>query len=396
MEVRAASVCIPGAYDEVVVREAAQRLRKELGIGATCAFVFASVDYGDHLADFIENLRLHGHIPEIFGCTGRGVIGSGVEQEEGSGFSILMLHLPETRLQIRSFGSVEMEMFHSSEDWKSWAGVEPEAVNTWLALINPLIINIEGWLSSWNKAYPGVPCLGGLASSSLRAEGISVFHNGQMVEGGLLIGLSGSTLCEPLVSQGCRPIGEPFTITQVNRNIVYQLGGKSAFDVLNTVITEMTDEERETAKGNVFVGLATSEYLEDYKQGDFLVRNILGADPESGGVVIGSLPRVGQTLQYQMRDRVSAIKEMEHLLEGREHQPKPVASLVFSCIGRGFSFFGRENYDASMLARYLGQHPSAGFFCNGEVGPVAGQNYVHGYTMTAGLFRTIEPEDPAR
>jgi small ligand-binding sensory domain FIST len=392
MEVSAASVCINGTYDETVVREVAVRLRQELGVNATCAFVFASVDYVDQLEDFIEILRLHGHIPEVFGCTGRGVIGSEIEHEEGPGFSVLLLNLPDTRLHVRTFGREEVETFHTAHDWKSWAGEGGGEVNSWLVLINPLIVNIEGWLASWNKAYPGIPCLGGLASSSLRTEGISVFHNEDIVEGGLLIGLSGSTICEPLVSQGCRPIGEPFTITQVDRNVVYQLGGKSAFDVLNTVITEMTEEERETAKGNVFAGLATSEYLEDYKQGDFLVRNILGADPDTGGVIIGSLPRLGQTLQYQMRDRASAMKEMEHILLERKEAPRPMASLVFSCIGRGSSFFGRENYDASMLARYLGQHPSAGFFCNGEVGPVAGQNFVHGYTMTAGLFRMVDKE----
>jgi len=390
MEVTAASVCIRGTYDEEVVRDVAARLRQELAVPATCAFVFASVDYADHLEDFIETLRLYGHIPEVFGCTGRGVIGSEIEHEEGPGFSVLLLSLPDTRLHVRTFGREEVKNFNEANDWKSWAGVEVDKVNSWLAFVNPLVINIEGWLSFWNKAYPGVPCLGGLASSSLRSEGISVFHNEDVVEGGLLVGLSGATICEPLVSQGCRPIGEPFTITQVDRNVVYQLGGKSAFEVLNTVISEMTDEERARAKGNVFAGLATSEYLDDYKQGDFLVRNILGADPESGGVVIGSLPRLGQTLQYQMRDCSSAMKEMEHLLVERKGKPRPMASLVFSCIGRGASFFGQENYDPGMLAKYLGRHPSAGFFCNGEVGPVAGQNFIHGYTMTAGLFRMAD------
>jgi small ligand-binding sensory domain FIST len=389
MKAGAASVMVQGSYQEDVVREIAVRLRKDLGAPARCAFVFASTDYLEVWGDFTENLRLHGHIPDIFGCTGRGVIGAGVEQEEGAGFSILVLSLPETQLHIKSFGREEMEQLNTVQAWRDWCALGEVEVNSWLALFNPLAIHIEVWLAYWNRAFPGIPCLGGLASSGLRAEGIGVFHNEKLVESGLLVGLSGSTYCEPLVSQACRPIGEPFTITQADQNVVYQLGGKSAFEVLNTVITGMTDEERERAKGNVFVGLATSEYLEEHKQGDFLVRNILGADPQTGGVTIATLPRVGQTLQYQMRDSAAAQREMEVVLKMEQEKPQPFASLVFSCMGRGRAFFQRDHFDASMLSEYLGEHASAGFFCNAELGPVSGQNFFHNYTMAAGLFREV-------
>jgi len=390
MESKAVSFCFKGSYDEGVVRDTATRLRQELQAKASCAFVFASIEYAEHLEDFVETLRLYGHIPEVFGCTGRGIIGSGVEFDEGAGFTILLLSLPDTTLTVRSFGSAEMGEMDSPEQWKAWSKCEGQSVNSWLALINPLVINIEAWLGFWNKAYPDIPCLGGLASSNKRADGITVFHNEEVVEGGLLIGLAGAILCEAVVSQGCRPIGDPFTITQVDRNVVYQLGSKSAFEVLSNVITGMNDEERETAKGNVFAGLATSEYLDDFKQGDFLVRNILSADPESGAVVIGSLPRVGQTLQYQLRDKISAKADMHSLLHSIHEKPKPLASLVFSCIGRGKAFFGETAFDAKTISDHLGEHPSAGFFCNGELGPVSGQNFVHGYTLTAALFRYVK------
>lgn len=386
MEPTAASICVNGSYDEKRVKEAAQQMRKELGAPATCAFVFATIDYTDHLEEFIETLQVDGHVAEIFGCTGRGLIGSAIEQEVGAGFSLLMLNFADTELTVRKFGKNQTDEFTTPEEWKRWAQGKSE-VNSWIALLNPLSINVENWLSPWNLAYPHIPCLGGLASSSKQAEGITVFHNHQIVEGGLLIGLAGSVICEALVSQGCRPIGEPFTITEVNRNIIYQLGSKSAFDVLNTVITDLSDVERESAKGNIFVGLATSEYLEEFKQGDFLVRNILGADPKSGGVAIGSLPRTGQTLQYQLRDKSSAQTDRVHVMGEFKNKPKPFASLLFSCIGRGASFFGTADHDAKSLSDHFGIHPSAGFFCNGELGPVAGKNFVHGYTLTAALFR---------
>ena len=141
------------------------------------------------------------------------------------------------------------------------------------------------------------------------------------------------------------------------------------------------------ARNNLFAGLAMSEYLEEYKRGDFLIRNILGADPEVGAVAIGAPLRVGQTLQYQLRDRDSADEDLRELCHTAEEEgARPFASLLFSCTGRGSGLFRAPDHDASVVKEIFGPHPSAGFFCNGEIGPVGKRNYLHGYTASAILL----------
>ena len=149
----------------------------------------------------------------------------------------------------------------------------------------------------------------------------------------------------------------------------------------------MTKQEKDRARNNLFAGVAMSEYLEEYKRGDFLIRNILGADPEAGAVAIGAPLRVGQTLQYQLRDRDSADEDLRELCYAAEEDgARPFASLLFSCTGRGRGLFGAPDHDAGVLAEIIGAHPSAGFFCNGEIGPVGRANFLHGYTASAALF----------
>ena len=150
----------------------------------------------------------------------------------------------------------------------------------------------------------------------------------------------------------------------------------------------LSEGEKAEAKGNLFAGLAGTEYVEDFKPGDFLIRNILGADPNSGAVAIGGFPRVGQTLQYQLRDRNAADAGWRAVLRAvaPESGRPPIASLLFACSGRGSRLFGSRSHDAGLLEEILGSHASAGFLCNGEIGPLGGRNYIHSYSATGALF----------
>ncbi|MEI6493646.1 MAG: FIST C-terminal domain-containing protein, partial [Verrucomicrobiota bacterium] len=165
-----------------------------------------------------------------------------------------------------------------------------------------------------------------------------------------------------------------------------------AYEVLETAFATLSDSEKSVAKGNLFAGLAGTEYLEEFKPGDFLIRTIIGADPGSGAVVIGGIPRTGQTLQYQLRDRDIAKADLKRVLATDAlHGVRPFATLLFSCLGRGQGFFGSPNHDASGFFAAAGRAPLAGFFCNGEIAPVAGRNAVHGFTAAAALW--IEKSD---
>ncbi len=388
----AASRLVLQPYTEEAVKEAARSALAEVGGRVSIGFVFASADYRDHLEDFLELIQLHGHVPLLVGCSGTGLIGTDEEAEQTSGFSLLLLHLPETKIHTATLQEHHVEEAQSAEDWHRITGVSPGDVDTWISLVDPFGFPVEPWLAAWSEAYPGIDTIGGLCSSNLggtQNEEVFVIHNREVLDPGtaMLVGFKGGVTVHPLLAQGCRPIGEPLTVTGTDGNLVLALGGKPAYSALAEAFESLSDEEKTRAQGNLFAGLASSEYVEDFKRGDFLIRTILGADAGTGAVAVGAYPRVGQTLQWQLRDRQSAEADLRYRLavEGSRPLP-PFAALLFSCNGRGRDLFGSANHDAHALAKAIGKFPSAGLFCNGEIGPIKGRSFVHGYTVSMALF----------
>ena len=376
-EPRAVSIDIPGPFHSGSVRDAALRIREELGRTAQIAVAFVSSDYLPHLSEFVETLRVDGHISNVAGCTSGGRIVDRHEVEKGSGCAVLAICSDvgePVRLDVRDATC-------------HFPGSRPHAS---ILLANPFHFGTDDWLREWNKQHPGAAVVGGLASGGEEND-VAVFLNDRLADA-VCLPLAGRTTILPLVSQGCRPIGEPLTVTRAEHNIVYALGGQPAYEVLETAFEALSDSEKSVAKGNLFAGLAGTEYLDEFKPGDFLIRNIIGADPGSGAVVIGGIPRTGQTLQYQLRDREIAKADLRRVLAtGALDGVHPFATLLFSCPGRGEDFFGSPNHDASCFFAAAGASPLAGFFCNGEIAPVAGRNAVHGYTAAAALW--IEKSD---
>ncbi len=388
----AASRLVLEAFSEETVANAARSALKELGGQATLGIVFASVDYQPHLSDFLELLTLHGHIPHLVGCCGSGLIGTGMEVEKATGFSLLLLHLPETKLHFCEVTTDDAQAIGTPEEWHAHTGVAPDQVDSWIALIDPFGFPLEPWMDEWNRAYPGVPMIGGLSSNPFadsEAEEVFVTHDREILppSSAMLIGFKGGIKVRSILAQGCRPIGEPLTITGTNGNLLLRLGGKKAYSALAEAFEGLSDEEKASAQGNLFAGLASSEYLEEFERGDFLIRSILGADASSGSVALGAHLRVGQSLQWQLRDAESAMNDLDtRLAREKKHEAPPFASLVFSCNGRGEELFGKGGYDADALKKTFGPLPSAGLFCNGEISPIRNQNYVHGYTASIALF----------
>ena len=382
----AVSRLVLGKFSESVVTETAQSALQEVGGRATCAFAFCSPDYRSHLDDFLEILQVHGHLPLLAGCSGAGLVGTGAEAENASGFSLLILHLPHTKVIPLSFSESTAPSWDDSQGWRHAAGNQD--ADAWILLADPTSVPAEDWVSSWSDAFPGTPCVGGLGSGGRTADEIFVFRDRRRLEGGgVAIGFRGGVNIHTLVSQGCRPIGEPLPVTGVEQNIIQTLGSRPACQVLDEAFQSLSEGEKRKARGNLFAGLAMTEYRDEFRRGDFLIRNILGADQSSGAVAVAAHPRVGQTVQYQLRDAKTADEDLRHLAgllaaDGL----KPFASLVFSCGGRGRELFGTANHDAGTLAEIFTPHASAGFFCSGEIGPVAGRNFVHGYTASAALF----------
>ena len=372
---RAASRVRLTQWDEAVVTETARQLRAETG-GATLALAFVSPDWRPHLKEFMEILQVDGHARQVIGCSADGFIGTGQEDEDVSGFSVMFLNLAEEEVGTW----VIDEHFQIPRDRPATGG--------WLVLGNPLRLNAAALLEDMNRIYPGVPVYGGLATGGWDSDTLFTFHHaaGVIDSAGVAVHLP-VTVIQGIVSQGCQPIGEPYTITQVDKDVVLGVGGRRAYDVLVETFENLPEDDQKVARGNIMAGLAASEYREDFQRGDFLVRNIIGGDPKTGALKIGAIPRVGQTIQFQLREKDAADEDLRLRSEAlRVREGVPLAMVCFSCGGRGQGLFGIPNHDAGILEDTFGPVPVAGFFCNGEFGPVAGVNFLHGYTASVAVI----------
>lgn len=374
-ERRAASRVRLTHWDEELVTRTARELRLETG-GATLALVFVSPDWKPHLKELVEILQVDGHARQVVGCSADGFIGTGQEDEDVSGFSVMFLNLGESRV-----GSwVIDENFQIPRDRPAGGG--------WLIFGNPLRLNAQALLEDMNRIYPGVPVYGGLATGGWDTETLFTFHHeaGLIDSAGVAVHLP-DVVMQGIVSQGCQPIGEPYTITRVDKDVVLGVGGRRAYDVLVETFENLPEDDQKFARGNIMAGLAANEYREDFQRGDFLVRNIIGGDPKTGALKIGAIPRVGQTIQFQLREKDAADEDLRVRSEAvRTREGVPLAMLCFSCGGRGQGLFGVPNHDAGILSDTFGPVPVAGFFCNGEFGPVAGVNFLHGYTAAVAVL----------
>jgi small ligand-binding sensory domain FIST len=390
MRKRCVTVHRRGRYSRQEIASAAVELRESAGGPTALAIAFITPDYAPHVDEFSEMVRVDGHVIELVGATGAGLTVGGEENEDGGGFALLALSGQEGTFEVVSFNQTKLEESTDSAFWRKLC--HSRNPSAWIALANPFNFDTERWLTEWNAAWPDVPCIGGLASGSSDGESVGVFHNGRFFDA-LVVAVTGMRVMS-VVSQGCRPIGEPLTVTRAESNVVYSLGARPAYEALESAFEGLTEGEKAGAKGNLFAGLAGTEYVEDFKPGDFLIRNILGADPNSGAVAIGGFPRVGQTLQYQLRDKNAADAEWRAVLRtaAAESGRAPLASLLFACTGRGSRLFGSKSHDAGLLEEILGPHASVGFFCNGEIGPLGGRNYIHSYSATSALFFDEESE----
>ncbi len=389
----AASRLVTGTFNEGVLRETAIQLREQLSGKPTFGLIFVTPDYAEKAADLLEIIRVYGHVSTLVGCTGTGLVGLSREQEEGSGFSLMLVSVPGGKVTAVPFDQDHVESCSGTDFWREETGIKPADVKAWLTFPNPFTVNVEAWLKQWSQAYPHIPVFGGYAGGFSGDPEAWVFCNDRVVPGGVALAIQGDIDVHFVVSQGCKPIGEPLTVTQADRNVLLTLGSRPAYDVLSDVYKDLSDAEREQAKGHLFAGIAVSEYIEEYKRGDFLVRNIIAADPKSGAVAINAEARVGQTLQYQLRDSHMASDEMKRILSHLRGQlpVAPFAGLLCTCHGRGKGLFGGPNHDAGLINDFFPGLPLTGLFANVQLGPVGERSFGHGYTASMALLSIKAP-----
>jgi small ligand-binding sensory domain FIST len=208
-------------------------------------------------------------------------------------------------------------------------------------------------------------------------------------EGGVAVSFGGEVALTGVISQGCTPIGEPWTITRASRNIIHQIANRPAYELLVETFNGLPPDQQQKSRGNLFLGLVVDEYREEFRRGDFLIRNLLSADPHSGAIAVGALPRAGQSIQFQRRDATAASEELAALLVStRQHLgDTPIyGGCLCVCNGRGRRLFGGPHHDARRVCQYFQELGLAGFFCNGEIGPVGNRTFLHGYSVSLALF----------
>ena len=338
----------------------------------------------------LEILRVHAQIPVLAGCSGEGLIAGDEELEDNAGLAVGLYAFPGGKIQATHFTQEQVEEANGPGYWRLETGLEPEQTNGWLAFTEPFHLDSEAWLKTWNEAYAPLPVLGGVAGGDATEQIAQVYLNGEVFEeGGVAVSLGGDVELAGVTSQGCTPIGETWTLTKVEQNIIHEIGNRPAYEVLAETFNQLSPEDQTKARGNLFIGLVVNEYLEEYHRGDFLIRNLLGADPRSGTIAVAALPRLGQTIQFQRRSASAASEDMEALLSRARHQLGKgtiYGGCLCSCNGRGQGLFGRPNHDAQLVQQRLGPMGLAGFFCNGEIGPVGPKNFLHSYTASLALF----------
>ena len=385
----AAGAVATGASWEEAVDEALNQTGEAVQ-GADLLLVFASHAFAPQYARILARLRELTAARVIAGCSGQGIIGTGREVEGRPAVAVLGVTMPDAVVRAAHVRQAQVEACATAEDWHRLTNARPDEVNGWIILADPFRLDVERLLAGLSLAYPGTPLIGGLASGDVRARQTHLFlGTGVLPEGAVLIGVGGPYTLRTVVAQGAAPIGETWTITGAQGNWITSIGGRPPLEVLTETFHVLPPELQQRARTNLLVGLAMDEYTTEFGRGDFLIRNLLSADRETGAVAVNDVPRVGQTIQFQLRDAEAADADLREMLEGAQIDlggTEPVAALLCSCNGRGMGLFGSADHDARAVAEQLGPVPLAGFFCNGEIGPVGGRPYVHGFTASIGLI----------
>ena len=369
------------------IEESCKKLGEQLPDGIDLLTVFISPHFQSELEEIVEKLTADLAPVHTLGSTGESIVADAIEVEGEPAISIWCASLPETQVD-----SMRLT-FERTPDGGTFIGWPESLAGEWsddavmLLVGEPFSFPADGLLSRLDEDRPGVPVIGGMASGFHTPDenrivvGSEVYNNGAAV-----LVLQGGIKTHSVVSQGCRPIGQRYVITGVEQNMILGLGGKPALDVLKQLYEELPNHEQAAMQNGFHIGQVVSEYQDEYEMGDFLIRNVIGVEPDQKAVVVADFLRVGQTVQFHIRDHESASLELNQLVSQLENSGS--AALLFTCNGRGTRLFDVASHDAGVLQEHLGQIPVAGFFAQGELGPVGGKNFLHGFTASIIVFES--------
>ncbi len=360
----------------------------------------------------------------LVGVSGESTLGGQIELENAPGLSLLGLSLPGVTM--RAFRTDQWPSIKDAatddaqlRDIAASSGMGPGYRGT-ILFADPHSVPVNAILPALSRARelqttdgPVPPIIGGLASAAKRPGGnVLILNEHVATTGGVGVSFSGNVLIDALVSQGCKPIGPPLVITAGKGQMISGLGGRSAMPVLAEIIEALDEATKDQLRKGLFIGRAVTEYKERFGRDDFLIRNVIGVEQSSGAVAVADLLRIGQTIQFHVRDEATASEDLSLLLDAQQLRDDPFAGLLFTCNGRGSRMFSTPHHDAEMITRAFTRPreadlfdpaaapqatearrvmPLAGFFAGGEIGPVGNGVFVHGQTACLALFRAPPP-----
>lgn len=382
---------------QAAVEEIARQLA---GSGeADLALVFASTSYASDLPRLLPLLQNHLRAGRWLGCAGGGVVGtesSGLprELERDPALSVTLLSLPGADLHPFALTPTDLPDLDGPPDaWWERVGTPATSGQSMLLMIDPSSNFINDILNGLDFAYPGSVKIGGIAGQHSAPHG-SLLYGNQVLGGVIGCVIGGRWQLDPIVAQGCRPIGPVLDVQQAERNILIEVSTgeqrRSPVAALQAILTGLSPGEREQVRHSLFLGVGPNDFSlsgDPPESSAFLIRNLIGVDPRNGAVAVGERMRAGQKVQFQLRDGESSREESRQLLARQaERQPEPLAALLFACLGRGESLYGEPDGDVKLCREVFSDVPIAGVFCNGEIGTVGSTTHLHGYTASWGFL----------
>jgi small ligand-binding sensory domain FIST len=353
-----------------------------------CGIVFFSALYEPdfpYLAALVKE-RLPARV--VFGCSAGGVIGGGREIEQTPAIAIAAARLPDVDIRLTHVSAENLPDDDAPPTvWRSWLNLSSFEPRLLLVFAHPYLPRLDELLSGLDYAFPDARIIGGIGGAGRAANEPVLFDGSRVRTGGVLLAAFGGNIAaRAVVAQGCRPIGRPLTITRCDRNVLLEVDGEKPLHYLAELIESAPETDRALMRHSLFLGLRAEPAELSAAGYEYLIRNLVGIDYTRGILAVGAPLRDGMVVQFHLRDRETSADDVRHVLARHRH-PAPAGALLFSCLGRGRRLYQEPDFDSRVFADIFGPVPLAGFFCNGEIGPVGGATCIHGYTSSFALIR---------
>lgn len=353
---------------------------------------FVLTTFSPHFArdagDLRDSLQAAFEPGAVIGCTAEGIIGRDAEIEQRYAISVLAGHLPDVELHPFVLEPTEWQKLLATPDAFTDVVGAPADTKLVVTLADPFSTPIDEVLDTFNTAYTDLPMVGGMASGSRRPGGNALIANERIVNAGVVgVAFAGALDVDVIVSQGCRPIGAVYTVTESHNNVIRAIDGEPPLELFQELAQTLPNDDRVLLKQGLFVGRAVDSEKETLGRGDFLIRNVAGVDPDSGALAVQGQVSRGEKIRFHVRDAETAEEDLAMMLTPHSLFDPPSGALLFSCNGRGTRLYDRPNGDISTIQNVIGEVELAGFFCAGEIGPIGGRNFLHGHTASMALFR---------